>query len=201
MGSRKREARFRMIEGANLAPALLAVAALAGVSKPSLMLVVLPVAVDAPARSRSELFFWLVAAFAGYLLVAARELKIREIVVEGLFVELHDVGRASLMIRMTAVAVRFGGVWPLAMQAAAEQAIAGDVLMAVKAKPGLRRFCKRFVAIPAVFFELCMTLNEFTRHNELLKNILRPCSPNSRRDEKKDRYETEKIAGCHSAPA
>ena len=106
MRSRKRETRLRMIEGANLAPALLAVAALAGISKPSLMLVVLAVAVDALARSRPELRFWLVTAFAGYLLVAACKLKIRESVVEGLLVELHDVGAAPLMLGMTAVAVR-----------------------------------------------------------------------------------------------
>jgi hypothetical protein len=86
------------------------------------------------------------------------------------------------------------------VQAAAELAVAGDVLMAIKAKPRLRSSCKRFVAIRAVLFELGMALGELARHNEPLKNILCPCSPNGRRDGKKDREEAEKIPGCHSAP-
>jgi hypothetical protein len=65
----------------------------------------------------------------------------------------------------------------------------------------LRSFCKRFVAIRTVLFELGMALGELTRHNKPLKYILCPCSPNGRRDEKQDCKEAEKILGSHSAPA
>ena len=72
MRTGQRELRLRVIECANLAPILLAMAALARIAKPSLVLVILPVAIDTAARRASEFDLRRVAAFARHLLMAAR---------------------------------------------------------------------------------------------------------------------------------
>ncbi len=133
----QRETRLRMIEGADPAPALLAMAALTRLSQASLMLVVGLVAIDATVWSIPELDLCLVAAFARRLLMAAHKLKIRERMIEGFFVELNDVGVPALVIGVAEIAIRFCGVGPLAVHAASLLAVAGDILVAGKAKAGL----------------------------------------------------------------
>ena len=182
MPARQREFGLRVVERAHFGPALLAVAALAVIAEAALMLVVGLVAADALAGRVPELHIRLVAAVASGLLVAANKREIRQGVIEGFLVELHDVGGAALMVGMADVAIGLGSVRPLAVQAASQFPVTGNVLMAGKAKPGLRALRERLVAIRALLFELRMPLHQLAWHDELLENALSVRRPGRSQD-------------------
>jgi hypothetical protein len=172
MPTRQRKMGLRMIEGANARPIVFAMALLACLTQPALVFVLCFVAPNTLAWSVSKLGFRRVTAFASRVFVAANEREVRRYVIECFFIELHDVGGPSLMVRMADVAVGLGGAGLLAMQAPAEVPVARGILVAGKAKTGLRGFSECLVAISAILFKLRMSLHKLARRHKLFENIL-----------------------------
>ena len=189
MPTRQREFGLRVVEGPHLGPAFLTVAGLAVIAEAALMLVRGFVAADALAGRVPELHIRLVAGVASGLFVAANKREIRQGVIEGFLVELHNVRCPALMVRMAAVAVGLGSVRPLAMQAASQIPVTRNVLVAGKAKLSLRTFRERLMAIGAVLFELCMSLHKLARHDEFFKDVLSARRPGRNHD--KERHEPQ----------
>ena len=94
-------------------------------------------------------------------------------VVEGFAVELNDVKTTALVLGVAVAAILRcrGGI--AAMEPFSLHAILVHFLMAVEAQSRLRLPRERFMALHAVFFELCVPLDQRTRDDEFLEQVLR----------------------------
>lgn len=114
--SNKQERGLTMVKRPNVTPRVLGVAAVAAGPETPKMRVALMVAVVASGRSFA-IFPPAVAAVAAHRLVRPLELEIRECVIEGLSIKLHNIGSATLVIRMAAHAFSIGRAGKAAMVA------------------------------------------------------------------------------------
>jgi hypothetical protein len=95
-------------------------------------------------------------------------------VIEGLAVQLDDVGISPLVIRMTMAAFLFRCLRIAPMKPRTGLAICGNFLVAGHAEPRLRAWRKRFVAVAALLLELGMSGHERPGCDELFEQVLRP---------------------------
>ncbi|MEZ5898014.1 MAG: hypothetical protein R3D51_00830 [Hyphomicrobiaceae bacterium] len=114
------------------------------------------------------------ATIALHGFVRANQLKVGELVIECLRVELEDVSLAALVIRMAVLALDFPNVRSLAMKTRPCADVFGDVLVTIEAEPSLAFFGKGLVAALALVFELGMTFDDIARRDQLLKQALGP---------------------------
>lgn len=99
--------------------------------------------------------------------------EIRESVIEGLAIQLNDIGVPPRVIGVTMVAVLLGGARRTAMKPLVRRAVGGDFLVARKAQARLRFARERLVALAAVLLELGVPLDDRPRQDKLLEQVLR----------------------------
>src|SRR5215510_2898597 len=117
VGPIKGEFRFAVVEWLDAAPAILAMATVALLTEPLLVRVLRLVTVVAASRGAAERHRRGVASVTAYCLVAAFEFEIGGDVIEGLTIELNDIGVAALVIGMTILAIFAQGVHVAAVKA------------------------------------------------------------------------------------
>jgi len=98
--------------------------------------------------------------------VFAEQRKVREIVIEVGFVELHDIGIATLVIGMALHTGHIRGSPDPSVEACGFFDVCSDVLVAVKAQRALFASLEFLMAQGALAFILRMTLDHFPRHDQ-----------------------------------
>ena len=98
--------------------------------------------------------------------VFAEQRKVREIVIEVGFVELHDIGIATLVIGMALHTGHIFGSPDPSVEACGFFDVCSDVLVAVKAQRALFASLEFLMAQGALAFILRMTLDHFPRHDQ-----------------------------------
>ncbi len=177
MRARERELRFGMIERLDLAPRFLRVAPVAGLAQPTLVAIVLLVAIETSPRRIAKFLGRDMTAVAGNTLVRAFQIEIREGMIEHLPVELDDVGRAALVIGVTAPALAPNNVRAASVHPLLRRQIFGDRLVTRDAEPRLPAFYERFMAIGAILLQLCVSFDQWPGHHQALEDILRVADP------------------------
>lgn len=122
-----------MVERLDATPCRLAVAILACFPQPSLMRIIRLVAVDASLAGVSEFFRRPVTSIARNGLVRVPQRKIREAVIEGLPIELDDIGISPLVIGVTLGAIMFRGIRLTPVKSLTRRPIRSNVLVARQA--------------------------------------------------------------------
>jgi hypothetical protein len=130
------------------------------------------VAIKTKAWRLAERNFRKVAPLTWDVFMGAIEPKIRKGMVEGLPIELNDVGATSFVIGMAALAVRLRRIGVQSMESFVQPAIGRRLLMAIETKPCLGGARKRCMAIGAFFFELGMPFDDGARHDQLFQYVL-----------------------------
>jgi hypothetical protein len=158
-----------VIERLDLTPCDFAVAIVAFVAKAPLVGIFRLVTVKAASGRVTEFYCWCVAPGARHRLVGIPELKIREEMIEGLAVQLDNVGVASLVIGMTMGAFGFCCIRLTSVKPLAGRTIRRNFLMAGKAEPHLGFSREWLVAVAALLLKLGMSLDNRPRHDKLLE--------------------------------
>ena len=100
--------------------------------------------------------------------VFSEQWKIREIVIERVFVEMHDIGMPSFMIGMAGSAGRIAGLRRQTMKSRLRGYVSGDVFMTVETQCALFRTFELRVTGSALFFVFGMTLDDPAGHDQRL---------------------------------
>jgi hypothetical protein len=158
-----------VIERLDPAPSGFAVAIVAFFAEAPFVGVFRLMAVEAASRRIAEFCCRCVAAGARHRLVGVAKPKIRLSMIEGLAIQLDDVGVAPLMIGMTMAAFGLCGIRMAPMESLAGRSIRCGFLVARKAEPGLRFSREGLMAVAALFLELCMAVNKRPGHDKLLE--------------------------------
>ena len=164
---------FVVIERFDATPRCLAMAALACLAKTAPVRINGLVTVEAASRRVAQLYALQVAASTLHDLVCVLEHEICERMIEGLAIELDDVGAAPLVVGMTMVAIEVSRLRLTAMEAATQQAVRRGIFVTSQAAPRLRGARKRLVAVVALRLELGVPGDERPGRNKLLEQILR----------------------------
>jgi len=172
MCSLEREFRPIVVKWLDAEPCRLGMTFVARFPQTSFMRITGLVTVEAACRGVAEPHPLRVAVAARHSDMCVAKLEVRTRVIEGLAVQLDDVGISSLVIRMTMVAflLRRLGIAP--MKRAAGLAIGRNVLVAGRTESRLRPRRKRFVTVAALLLELGMSGHERPGHDELLERVL-----------------------------
>jgi len=174
MSTLKTELRLVVVERLEAPPRRLAMAIVAGLPKTPLVRIVCLVTIEAPSGRVAELDLPRVTVAARYRPVGVPQLEIRESMIEGLAVELDDVGLSSHMVGMTMGAFLFLRIRLPPMESPARRLVRRDVFVARKAKPRLRLPRKRLVTAAALLLELGVPGHQRSGHDQVLEQILRP---------------------------
>jgi hypothetical protein len=168
MPTREREARLVVLE-TRLLPGLLRVAIGAFPAQAACVCVGVGVTGDAFAGRRAELLAQLMATFTPHLYVGALQAVIGEIVIEGLRIQRHHVGRPPEVLRVAAAAGRSGCAWRATVEPLASRQVFRDVGMTVRTELVLGLGAKRRVALAAFRLYVGVFLNDRTGHHQLLE--------------------------------
>jgi len=115
--------------------------------------------------------FRLVTILTSDVEMIADKLEIRQNVIESIFVKPQDVGVAALMLRMAGCALIIAGSIGSAVKAKLVADVAGDVLVAIKAKRSLRRPAECLVAGRTLRLQVSMTGHNVSGHNQRLDGL------------------------------
>lgn len=137
VGAFKGEFGLAVVERLDPAPAILAVAAITGFTQAQAVRILRFVAIEAAAGGAPERNRGCMATLAPSGLVHPLELEVGNRVVEGLAVQLHDVGGPALVITVAKFAVLAQCISLAAMKAPSIPSIGGSILMACEAQAGL----------------------------------------------------------------
>jgi hypothetical protein len=96
----------------------------------------------------------------------ARQMEIRQIVIERRFIEVNDVRVATFMVRVTASAFVARYIGGQAVKSSTLKNIVVYFFMAIAAKRALARLLKQLVAGRAIAFEFRVRLRHRTGHDE-----------------------------------
>ena len=119
-----------VVEGLDATPRDLGMTIVAGLAKSTLVQIVRLVAVEAASRRVAKLYRLQMATVALHCFVRVSQLEIRKCMIEGLAVELDDVGISPLVIGVAMAAILRPRVRLPAVKASAELTIRGDFLVA-----------------------------------------------------------------------
>jgi hypothetical protein len=137
VGALKRELRLAVIVCLDATPAVLAVAAIAFFAKALSVWILRLVTIEATPRRAAKDNCGLMAAVASCRLVPPLEFEVRKRVVEGLPVELDNVGTASFVVRVAEFALLVQRINLAAVKAVPVPAIRRDILVTCGAEAGL----------------------------------------------------------------
>jgi len=172
MGVLQRELRFVVVERLDATPPCFTVTTVAHLAETSPVGIVRLVAVEAAPRSVAEFYVLRMTADARHGFVRVPKFEIRERVIEGLAVQLDDIGLAPLVVGMAMVAVLFHCLGLTPVKSFARPAVFGRFLVASEAEPTLRPACERCVTVAAILLELRMPGNDRSRHDQLFEQVL-----------------------------
>jgi len=96
--------------------------------------------------------------------VFADQREIREVVIERIFFEVHDVGIPTLVIRMAARAGRILGLLESTVKARRLLDVFGDVLVTIKAQGALLSSLETLVTLGAIAFDFRVAFDHLPRH-------------------------------------
>lgn len=122
-----------MVERLDATPCRLAVAILARFPQPPLMRIIRLVTIDAALAGIAEFFRRPVTSIARNGLVRVPQRKIRKSVIEGLPIELDDIGISPLVIGVTLGAIMSCGIRLTPMKSLTRRSIRSNVLVARQA--------------------------------------------------------------------
>jgi len=165
----ERKPRRVVVESLDPAPRGFAVASIAFFAEAAFVRINRLVTVEALSGCLAEFDRGCVTAGARNCSVGVPEREIRKGMIECLAVQLDDVRFPSLVIGMTMVAFIFCGIRLAPMKSLAGRTIRGNVLVTRKAKPRLGSSREGLVAAAALLLKLCVSDNDWPRHNELLE--------------------------------
>jgi hypothetical protein len=174
MSALKAELRPVVIERPDATPCRLAMTLVAGLPKPPLVRIARLVAIEAASGRVAEFCHLRVTLAAPHGPVGVPQLEIRRCVIEGLAVELDDVGIPPHVIRMTMGAFLCPCIRLAPVESPARQPVRGYFFVARKTETRLRLSRERFVTRAALLLELGMSGDERTGHNQVLERVLRP---------------------------
>lgn len=137
------------------------------------MNVVVLVAADAVPLCVAKLDLRFVTVLALRVEMRFDQFKISECVIEAVFVKVHDVCTATVMIGVTAGAVIVPRIRKQAVKAAFRRDVGSNVLVAVQAQRPLLIAIEGLVTRRTIFFDVRVTLDEFAGHDQRLD--LREC--------------------------
>ena len=126
------------------------------------------VAGKAVRRRLAMLAAGLVAFSALGFAVFAEQGKVGQFMIEGVFVELHDIGIPAFMVGMTACTVIVSRIAGQAVKTGSGLHISGDILVTVQAQASLFRTLEFRVAGIAIFLVFGMAFDDFTGHHQRL---------------------------------
>jgi hypothetical protein len=169
MGSLEREFRPIVVKWLYAEPCRLGMAFVARFSQTPLMRIIGLVTVEAASGGVAEPCGLRVAVAAGHCDMRVAKFEVRKRVIEGLAVQLDDVGSPPLVIRMTMIAFLLRCLRIAPMKRPTGLAIGGNCFVAGHAKPRLRPWRKRFVTVAALLLQLGMSGHERPGHDELLE--------------------------------
>ncbi len=98
--------------------------------------------------------------------VSSEQWKIREIVIERVFVEMHDIGIPSFMVGMAGRAGGIPGLPGQTMKSRTCAYVGGDLLMTVETQGALFRALELRMAGTAFFFVFGVTFNDLPGHDQ-----------------------------------
>lgn len=168
MGAHESEFCLPVIKGLGAAPFCRRVTAFALLAKLAVMRIDLLVTVETDRGRFVEWRFPDVTARARRRFMRVDERIIAQVVIEGLLVELHDVGATTLMIAMAVPAFLRRRVLLTTMEPCARVSIGPDRLVAVETEAGLRLARKSLVAFVALGLVFRVALDKRPGNNELL---------------------------------
>ena len=137
MRTLERKFSLAVVECLDLAPLGFTVAIVAFLAEAPFVRIVRLMTVQAASGRLAEFYLWRVTAGARHRLVCVPEPEIRERMIEGLAVELDDVGISSPVVGMAMVAFLFCGIRLAPVKSLTRRTIRGNFLMAVEAEPRL----------------------------------------------------------------
>jgi hypothetical protein len=165
----ERKPRRVVVERLDAAPSGFAVASIAFFAQAPLVRINSLVTVEALSGCLAEFDRCCVTAGARHCSVGIPKREICKGMIECLAVELDDVRFPSLVVGMTMVALIFCGIRLPPVKSLAGRTIRGNVLVTCKAKPRLGSSREGLVTAAALLLKLCMSVNDWPRHNELLE--------------------------------
>jgi hypothetical protein len=173
MGALEREFRPIMVKRLDAEPRRLAMTFVACFPQTPFVRILGLVTIEAATGGVAEPYGLRVAAAARHCDMGVAKLEARDRVIEGLAVQLDDVGISALVIRMTMVAFLLRRLRIAPMKCPMGLPIGGNCFVAGYAKPRLRPWRKRLVTVAALLLELGMSGHERSGHDELLEQVLR----------------------------
>jgi len=161
-----------VIERLHVQPSVITMALVAFLSKLALVRIDRLVAIDTKSGRVAKLDGLGMTIAAGGRLVGTIKTEIRGRVVEGLAIELHDIGVSAFVVGVAHPAFLVRRIELTPVKFSARQAVRGDLLVTFKTLAGLRlpRECR--MAAETVLLELGVPADERTRHDELLQQVL-----------------------------
>jgi hypothetical protein len=165
----ERELRAAVVERFDAKPCRLAVTIVACFPKTPLMRIVRLVTVEAASGRVAKLCRLRVTVDARYCRVGVPEIEIRKRVIEGLAVELDNVGTSALMICVTMGTFLFRCIRLTPVKSAARPTVCDNFLVAREAEPRLRSGRERLVTVGALLLELGMSGDDRPGHDELFE--------------------------------
>lgn len=101
--------------------------------------------------------------------MAAFQFEIGQCVIEGLRIELDDIGFSAIVVGMTVLAFGKSHIRPLAVETGLVRQIFRDVLMAIETEPSLALFGEGLVTTLTSFFKFGVPLDDLAGHHQFFK--------------------------------
>lgn len=98
--------------------------------------------------------------------VFAEQREIREVVIERIFFEVHDVGISALVIRVAACAGRVFRLLESTVKARRLLDVLGDVFVTIKAQRALLSSLETLVTLGAFAFDFRVAFDHLSRHHQ-----------------------------------
>ena len=153
-------------------PSLLGVAVIAFLAQPALVRIVCFVTAETAPGGLAVFHALCMAAIAACSLVGTHQCEVGERMVEGLAIELNNVELTPFVLGVARLALPFRCFGVAPVESTRGLPVCSNRLVAGQAKPGLRLARKGLVTVVAVLFQLCMSADERTRHDELFEYTL-----------------------------
>jgi hypothetical protein len=165
----ERKPRAVVVERLDATPCCLAMTVVARLAKTPLMWIVGLVTIETTSGGVAEFYRLRVTIDARHYLVCVPELEIRKRVIEGLTVQLDNVGVSPHVIRMTMGALLFRCIRLTPVKSPTHLTVCGNLLVTCKAEPSLRLWRERLVTVAAILLKLGVSGDDRARHDEPLE--------------------------------
>ena len=142
-----------------------------GIAEKVVVNIVLEMAVHTNVRCITVFFGGRVTSLAPGFAVFTNQFKVRELVVEARFIQIHDVGSATFVIRMARGTSLTHDLIGLTVKTDVAVNVVSNIFMTIATQSVLTRTIKRNVARRAFRLEFRMPLDEIARHDQRLNRL------------------------------